>query len=369
MLERKLMGTTNKEVAKLGLGCMRFPKKEDGSIDQEQVNKMIDYAYEHGVNYYDTAPVYGDGTSETALGIAINKYPRDSYYLATKCPIWNLKELSDVERILDECLARLKTDYVDFFLLHALNAERVKTIKEMKIYEECLRLKSIGKIRHIGFSIHAPYEVLLELVDSFEFEFAQIQYNYLDEDSDPGLKGYEELKKRNIPMVIMEPVKGGTIANLPEVVGAPLRKLSDKSFASYGYRWVADCEGVNVILAGVSSFEQIKDNVQTFEENKRLTNEEKDAIEEVKNTILSRQKVGCTQCSYCMPCPFGVNIPRCFAIWNNKAMYSDFANERLRDLPVEDLEKCQACGVCLSKCPQSIQIPEKLAQMLEEAKK
>ncbi len=370
MIRKQMMGKTGLEVSLLGLGCMRFPQDENGVIDQQQVNKMIDYAYASGINYYDTAPVYGDGKSETALGNAISRYPRESYYLATKCPIWEIKEVEDVETILNDCLNRLHTNYVDFFLLHAINADRVKIIKEKKIIDKCLELKQRGIIKHLGFSIHAPYAVLLDLLDLYPFEFGQVQLNYLDEETDPGLKGYEELRKRGIPVVVMEPVKGGIIANLTSEIGKPLRDFSNDSFASFGYRWVMDHDAVRVVLSGSSSFDQIKDNIKTFSEDKRLSKEEYDAISKVKANLEARQKVGCTGCGYCMPCPFGVRIPRSFWIWNYIATYNDMASFFDKEpYPIEDLKKCKECHACETKCPQGIKIPAKLKQMLEEATK
>lgn len=368
MIKKQMMGKTGVEVSLLGLGCMRFPQDKDGIIDQEQVNKIVDYAYENGVNYYDTAPVYGDGKSETALGKAIHKYPRESFYLATKCPVWQVEEDNDVEKILDECLDRLQTTYIDFFLLHAINPPRFPMIKEKHIVEQCVELIKKGKIKHLGFSIHAPYETLVDMLDLYPFEFVQIQFNYLDEVSEPGLKGYEELKKRHIPVVIMEPVKGGAIANLTPSIGEPLRKISNDSYASFGYRWVMDHDAVRVILSGVSNFDQIVDNVKTFTENKPLNDAERLAIKQVEANIKAKQKVPCTGCAYCMPCPFGVKIPWDFRLWNYISTYNEIANpDEKAEYPIEDAKKCQSCHACESKCPQGIKIPTMLHKMLEEA--
>lgn len=362
MIEKNIFGKTGINISRLGIGCMRFPQDEKGIIDQEQTNSMIKLAMESGVNYYDTAPVYGDGKSETALGIALKPYDRSTYYIATKCPVWELKDTKDVERILDECLIRLQTDHVDFFLLHALNKARLKNVTK-DVFKELDRLKKIGKIKHVGFSIHAPIDVLKEILDMYDFEFAQIEYNYLDEDDAPGKAGYEEIEKRGLPCVIMEPVKGGIIANLSEKVGAPIKKISNASFASLGYRWVLDHSNAKVILSGSSSIEQITENIATFSEHKPLSKEEYKAIEEVKELIRKTQKVACTACRYCMPCPFGVNIPHTFANWNKLELIDSFLHSQYS---LEDAEKCKDCKACVSKCPQRINIPEIMKQIRKE---
>ena len=229
----------------LGYGCMRFPVREDKTIDEEKAQALLDHAIENGVTYIDTAYPYHDQQSETFVGKALSKYDRDSYYLATKLPVWMVKETSDVRKYFEEQLRRLQTDHVDFYLLHALNKERWEDIKRLDMIHEVEKLREEGKIRHIGFSFHDEYPVFEEILTYRDWDFCQIQLNYVDTVIQQGMKGYELTEKMGIPVVIMEPVKGGALAKLPSVMEDIFHDVSpERSVASWAFRYVATLPNV-----------------------------------------------------------------------------------------------------------------------------
>ena len=241
----------NCKISLLGFGCMRFPTLEDGvSIDEKKTEEMLDYAIEHGVNYLDTAFPYMSGKSEEFVGRYIKKYDRSKLYIATKLPIWDVKTLDDVKRIIDEQFKRLQVDYIDFYLIHAMNKERFETLANLNIFEYLTTLKQQGKIRNIGFSFHDEYEVFEKIIVNYEWDFAQIQYNYLDEDIQAGNKGYSIAEKLNVPLIIMEPLKGGTLANLPKHLEDMFKRINPYApIASYSFRWLAAHQNCKVILS------------------------------------------------------------------------------------------------------------------------
>lgn len=369
-MEYRRLDTIDKEVSLLGFGCMRFPTK-DGKIDRELSEKMIDIAIKSGVNYLDTAFPYHGGESEFFVGEVLKKYDRESLYLATKLPVWDVKTLDDAKRIFDEQLNKLDVDYVDFYLLHALDKSRWKTILELGVLDYCEELIEKGKIRYLGFSFHDDYETFETILRYRKWDFCQIQYNYIDTDIQAGDKGYALSKELGVPLVIMEPVKGGVLANLPEDVTDPLKEIRpEASAASWALRWVGSHDNVKVILSGMSSYEQVMDNLKTFGDFETLSEEEENAVNTVANTIRSRTRNGCTGCRYCMPCPFGVDIPRAFSIWNE---YGKYGNEGqairryFKDTPAEKLaDVCQKCGACEAECPQHLNIRDDLERMHAE---
>ena len=357
-----LLGNT---VSKLGFGAMRLPTKPDGSIDQEHFNKMVAYAIDKGVNYFDTSFVYHDGNSEVALGIALEPYERSSYLLADKMSFWSANSEEFLETSFQTSLKKLKTDYIDFYLLHSLNELTYSKAKAVHALEWAIQKKKEGKIRYLGFSIHADYDFLLDVLKDYDWDFVQIQLNYLDTDDNPGLKGYEELAKRGIPVQIMEPLKGGVLTDLPDTVTAPFAKLGGSN-ASFAFRWLAEKPGIGVILSGMSSMEQVEANTAIFDEIAPLNDEEKAAIDQVKQNILDSQKVGCTGCRYCMPCPVGIDIPGSFKAWNNKSMQKNSNWISSTAVDKNKIQQCVECGQCMNHCPQNIQIPVMLKQLLQE---
>ena len=362
-------------VSLLGLGCMRFPLNEDGTIDEAQAEAMIGRALNAGINYIDTAYLYHKGESEPFLGRALKKYPRNSFYLATKLPVWLVNSVEDAERLFKEQLSRLQTKYIDYYLLHALDAGRWEKLVKEGIIEWAEAKKASGKIRHLGFSFHDTYPVFREILTYRQWDFCQIQYNYIDTQVQAGDKGYELAAKMGVPMVIMEPVKGGRLANLPEEAKEALNEADpDRSAASWALRWVGSHENVKVILSGMSSMEQLEDNLETFGKFQPLTEAEEEAVEKAADLIRSR---GGTllpdddpNCRYCMPCPFGVNIPEMFSIWNNCAMFDEeekakkaYAEQKVQDASAD---LCKKCGACEKACPQGLSIRADLEKVAKE---
>ena len=357
----------------LGFGCMRFPTI-NGEIDEAKAEEMIDTAYKAGVNYFDTAYVYHNGKSESFVGKVLAKYPRDTYYIATKLPVWNLKEKEDVKKVIDEQFARLDKDVIDFYLLHSMQKkawDKAVEFEALKVIEE---YRKAGKIKYVGFSFHDSYEVFEEIINSYDWDFCQIQYNYVDTEIQAGLKGYKLTEEKGIPLVIMEPIKGGSLASLPKEVSEPFRKIHPEwSDASWALRFVASHENVKVILSGMSTLEQVKDNLATFENLEDLTNCELETINNVAQTLKARTKNGCTGCRYCMPCPAGVDIPNNFSAWN---LYYKYESENAASWAVRQVKategyatKCVRCGKCEAVCPQHLNIRKDLAQIAVEMKK
>lgn len=348
-------------LSKLGFGAMRLPEK-DGAIDQEQVNRMVKHAFDHGVNYFDTAYVYGDGASELALGTALQQLDRSKFYLADKMPFWSIGE-NHLDACFQTSLDRLQTDYIDFYLLHCMGRDTYGAAKQLDAIKWAVQKKKEGKIRHLGFSIHDDYEFLLEILGDYDWDFAQIQFNYLDLQDKPGLAGYEELTRRNIPIVIMEPLKGGALADIPDHIAAPFRALGGSN-VSYAFRWLAEKPGIVTILSGMSTLAQVEDNVRVFADIAPLSEAEHAAINQVEQNIKSTQKVPCTGCRYCMPCPMGVMIPDQFKAWNTQAMQPKSGNWISgAAVDAENAALCVSCGACMTHCPQHINIPEKLREL------
>lgn len=355
----------------LGFGCMRFPQNPDGSICEPEAEKMLDTAIQTGVSYIDTAYPYHNGDSEPFVGRVLKKYDRSRLFLATKLPVWNVKTLDDAKRLFQEQLDRLQTDYVDFYLLHCLDKEKWQLVLDLGLIPYFEEMKKEGKIRFFGFSFHDDFEVFKTILTYRDWDFCQIQYNYVDTDIQAGDRGYELAEELGVPLVIMEPVKGGSLAALPEEVTEPFRSYKpDASISSWALRWVASKPNVKVVLSGMSDMEQVNDNLQTFGSFQPLSLREKELVADVAAAIKKRTKNGCTGCAYCMPCPFGVNIPQNFRIWNDLSMYGNV--NRTRQAYFKDLEEsaradqCQKCGKCEEVCPQSLSIRENLEAAAKE---
>lgn len=368
------MQTGTERPSLLGFGCMRFPVTAEGAIDEAQAEAMIDRAIKAGVNYIDTAYPYHNGDSEPFVGRVLKKYDRDSFYLATKLPIWKVESLQDAKDVFEEQLARLQVDHFDFYLLHGLGRERWDKIQRLGLIPWAEELKRQGRIRYLGFSFHDSYEVFEEILTSRKWDFCQIQYNYMDRQVQAGDKGCQLAETLGVPLVVMEPVKGGTLAALPEeiagIFGGEPGKAGGHSLASWALRWVGTHPGVKVILSGMSTPEQLEDNLRTFEHFEPLSAGEQAVIEEAAAAIRRRVNNSCTGCRYCMPCPFGVDIPRNFSIWNEFAMYGNAKRTKARyqvDLAEEArADQCKKCGKCEQVCPQAIHIREDLERAAKE---
>lgn len=366
-MRRILVGGKEKQVSLLGFGCMRFPMKDD-KVDMELTQKMVNYAMDKGVNYIDTAYPYHGGQSELIVKELLKDKPRSSYFLADKLPLWECKTQEDVLRIFHEQLEKTGVEYFDFYLIHAVNKERYQQTLDLNVIEILEKLREEGKIRNIGFSFHDDLDSFKKWVELYNWDFVQIQLNYMDIDHQQGIEGYKILREKNIPVIIMEPVKGGSLAMFNERVEQKLLdKRPNESIASWAFRYVGSFSNVKVILSGMSDFDQVKDNIKTFANFEPLSEVESKLIKEVRNDLLKLEEVPCTSCNYCMPCPHGVNIPGNFRTFNAYSMYQneEKAKGSYKHLSKEDADAsmCIDCGECLPKCPQKIEIPTELDRM------
>ncbi len=358
------IGKLKCNMSKLGFGAMRLPLLEKGTIDQAKVSEMVDLCILGGINYFDTAYIYHSGRSEAALAQALAKHERSKYFLADKMPMSLVKNHLDLDKYFKESLERLNTNYIDFYLLHALSENAHQKVYDLEAVKWMQSLKATKKIKYMGFSIHASDEALEKYLKMADWDFVQIQYNYLDENDRPGRKGYERLVKAGIPIIIMEPLKGGLLANLPSHMTSPYQMLG-KSPQNLAFRWLCEHEGVATILSGMSTIEQIRDNLSIFKNEDPLTPMERSAIMMVSDVVLQSSKVACTGCEYCMPCPAGVDISTAFRAWNSKAFnYGKWISGT--DIDYNNARKCTNCKKCVSKCPQAIDIPAKLQEMILE---
>lgn len=367
MLYKKI-DKLNVNVSALGFGCMRFPINSEGKIEQVEAEQMLDLAIQNGVNYIDTAYPYHSGESELFVGKVLKKYPRDSFYLATKLPMFSVEKEEDALRFFNEQLNKLSMEYVDFYLLHALNKNSFQKVKDFDIVNKMVNLKKEGKIKYLGFSFHDDYEVFEEIINYYDWDFCQIQLNYMDTDTQAGMKGYNLCKEKNIPVIIMEPIKGGLLAKLPEAISKLLIKTDySKTDSSFALRYLAKLDNVKVILSGMSNLDQVKDNLNTFNNYQELSNDESNQINIVVEKLKQRIKNGCTGCRYCMPCPKGVNIPSIFYAWNQYGVYDNkdaFINRIENFIKKEEfVDKCVNCKACEKICPQHLSITENFKEI------
>lgn len=367
-MEKRKMENLGIETSLLGFGCMRFPVTAEGKIDEPEAERMLDKAIAAGVNYIDTAYPYHNGDSEPFVGRVLEKYDRNSFYLATKLPCWKVEAAEDADRIFEEQLQRLRTDYIDFYLMHALSGDSFRKMAQMGVVERLERLKAEGKIKYLGFSFHDGYEAFEEILNYRDWDFCQIQLNYMDTESQAGLKGYRLTQEKNVPLVIMEPVKGGSLAAFADDITGKFRELDpEASTASFALRWVGSLPNVKVVLSGMSTMEQLDDNLKTFSVFRTLSEQEKETIDGIVALINSRVQNGCTACRYCMPCPAGVDIPGNFRVWNTYHMYQNYnmvKNSWENGLGEEkQARNCVKCGKCENACPQKLHIREDLEKV------
>lgn len=376
-MEKRKWYDKNITTSLLGFGCMRFVMKNN-KIDEPKAQELVDIAYDNGINYFDTAVPYLDGQSEEFLGRALKKYDRSKLYIATKLPVGNYKNKTseDVEKAINEHLSKLQTSYIDFYLLHAMSKERLQIVKDLGIIDIVRRWKDEGKIKNFGFSFHDDYDTFKEILDLYDWDFCQIQFNYIDKDIQQGMQGYYDLVNKKIPIVIMEPLKGGRLVNFNEKVEEIFREYNDDPIVKWAFKWVASHEGVMTILSGMNEKEQLIENIDIFSNMEPMTKPEFDLVDEVASQLLELEVVGCTKCQYCMPCPYGVNIPGNFTVINEHEMYknANSANWSYKQLENQDSSStvCIGCEECIPKCPQFIDIPReliKVSQLMEEIRK
>lgn len=359
----------------LGFGCMRFPQNL-GIIDMKETESEIMTAYEAGVNYYDTAYIYPG--SEAALGEILEKNQiRKNVYIATKLPHYLIKKYEDLDKLFGEELKRLRTDYVDYYLMHMLtDTDTWNRLKDLGIEKWIENKKASGAIRQIGFSYHGNSEMFCNLVDAYDWDFCQIQYNYMDEHSQAGRRGLYHANKKGIPVIIMEPLRGGKLVNrLPDTAKKIFEEYKIKRTpAQWAFRWLWDQPEVTVVLSGMNSDEMVRDNIQTAStvEVGELGEEEQQMLKEVVKAINAKMKVGCTGCGYCMPCPKGVDIPGTFAAYNRRFAEGKFWSfvdyvicTTLRKNSTA-ASNCIGCGKCEKHCPQHIEIRKCLKEAQKE---
>lgn len=358
----------------LGFGCMRFSKKGN-AIDIDKTEKEIKAAYEAGVNYYDTAYIYPG--SEAALGEILERLGiRDEINIATKLPQYLIKSSKSIEKYFDEQCKRLRTDHIDYYLMHMLtDIEAWNNLKKLGIEEWIAEAKSSGKIRNIGFSFHGNTDMFLQILNAYDWDFCQVQYNYLDEHTQAGRRGVEEAHKKGIPVIIMEPLRGGRLVNLLPAKAKKIIAENPRGYsaAEWGFRWLWNQDSVTVVLSGMNSPQMVEENLRVASTSTpgMFTAEDDAAIDAIRNAIREKIKVGCTGCGYCMPCPKGVDIPALFRCYNQ--MYTEnkaggrkeyFQTVGIRKDPAIATQ-CIGCGKCEKHCPQGIEI----RKMIKEADK
>lgn len=379
------MGILDWEVSALGFGCMRLPKRF-GRVDEDEAIRIIRYGIDRGINYVDTAYPYHMGKSEIIVGKALQDGYREKVHLVSKLPMWSVKTEDDFTKFLNEQLKKLQTDHLDIYLFHGLNKSRFEKIKTLNLIPKMVQAKIEGKIKHFGFSFHDSLSVFKEIVDYYDWEVCQIQYNYMDTGIQATTEGLKYAYDKNIAVIIMEPVKGGTLAQPPKEALAIMEKSPVKRKpVDWALQFLWNKPEIAVVLSGMSNFKQVEENCNSAEKSgiDTLSSEEANIVEELAEYFTSNTAVSCTGCGYCMDCPNGVNIPENFSIINNIALSHGnslssivqrvrFRNKyRKMAKNKEDLKEklngrasmCINCGVCIEKCPQQIKIPNELAKV------
>ena len=379
----------------LGYGCMRWPQKrnEQGRnvIDQEEVNRLVDFALEHGVNYFDTSPVYLGGDSERATAEALNRHPRESWLIATKMSVFNATSYDDCVAMYHKSLDIFKTDHLDYYLLHGIGTlnDFNTRFKNTGVMEFLLKEREAGHIRNLGFSFHGNqegFDQIIALHDQYHWDFVQIQMNYVDWEHPNGRNTradylYAELDKREIPIVIMEPLRGGALSDVPAQIADKLKEREpERSIASWAFRYVGSFPRVLTALSGMTYMEHLVDNLETYLDFQPLDDEEKKMLLDIATMMEDYPLVKCTACNYCMPCPYGINIPGIFKFYNDNITAGTYVKSKEQEhyararrkyllayneaIPtVRQADHCIACRRCERDCPQNIRIPDELRRI------
>jgi len=360
-------------MSRLGFGAMRLPTLENGKIDREHAGKMVDRAYEAGVNYFDTAHPYHGGESQVFLGETLKKYPRESYHFATKLPTWAIDSKQKMVDIFNEQLVNCSMEYFDFYMIHGLGEDRYDKVDQYDIYNYLQEQKKAGKIKFVGFSYHGNFETFKRLFDNYKWDFAMIQYNYVDDVMMEMNKFYDLMIEHDTPCMVMEPVRGSYLAQPPQDALAEMQKFEGDKYSPAGWalRWCREKPNVAVTLSGMSNMEQTEENIRVFAESpEKLTEAETAMLNRARDIMLKIKTIPCTYCGYCMDCPTGVDIPRVFEVYNQ---FKLFPNEFRAGIGYGKLVRdgkgfpsCTGCGVCSPLCPQKIDIPARLAKVDEE---
>lgn len=357
------------KISQLGFGLMRLPteKNDHSKIKFKEAAEMLDYARKNGVNYYDVAWPYHEEQAEKFLGNYFeDRGGREEIHIATKSPVWLAKREGDFYLFLKEQLRRLKTDYIDFYLLHSLDKERWENSLKLKVFDDIERGKKEGMIQYLGFSFHDDFDTFKEIVDYYDWDFCQIQLNFMDTEHQAGLKGLEYAHNKGLDVVIMEPIKGGKLSYPPkDILSVWDKSQYDLSPSARALAYLWNREEVNVVLSGMSSLTHVKENIEVADkiEANMFSQEELDLYREVEELYDRRMQVGCTGCEYCMPCPNGVYIPDTFSHFNNLYVYEEEENKQLYKNQVKDghgADQCIECGICETLCPQHLEIIDDL---------
>lgn len=364
----EMKGYKNISLSRLGMGNMRLPLREDlegKPIDREKAQEIIDYAMAKGINYYDTAYVYNGGDSEKFLGEAMKKYPRESYCLATK---FNIGANPDYKAVFEQQKERLCTDYFDFYLVHAVMDHNYKKYEESGCIEYFKELKKQGIIRNLGFSNHSSPDTLRHFRDLYDWDFIQLQLNYYDWQYGSAKEEYEICTEKGIPVVVMEPVRGGRLADLTPEANERLKSSHpDWSVASWAFKWVKSLSNVQVVLSGMSNMEQIEDNVKTFDREDALSEKDMETLMKACEMFRNQMQVPCTACRYCCDeCPVKIDIPNVLMAYNNYKLSGDWVLGNLRSSDKPGPKDCVGCKKCTGHCPQSINVPKIMEELREK---
>ena len=367
----------DKNLSTLGLGCMRLPVDENNKIDIEKTREMVNYAFKNGINYFDTAWGYHDGESELVMGEILKDYPRDSFYLADKFPGFNLSLIKKVEEIFEKQLQKCQVDYFDFYLFHNVCEINIEQYLDPKyhIFEYLSKQKRLGRIKHLGFSAHANINNLKRFLEAYgdSMEFCQLQINWLDWDFQNAKEKVELVHSYGIPVWVMEPVRGGSLAKIPDIFEKELRALKPEySTVEWAFRFIQTIPDVVVTLSGMSNFQQIKENIEIFKTNNPLNSAESNTLFKIGKSMTSKDTLPCTACSYCTShCPMGLDIPWLMELYNEH-IYSGggfIAPMALEAIPKEKWPSaCLGCRACEDVCPQNIKISEMMTNFTKKLK-
>jgi uncharacterized protein len=377
-MKYRKFGKCDFKVSTLGFGCMRLPilNADEKQIDEEKAISLIRYAIDNGVDYIDTAYPYHKGSSEIVVGKSLKDGYREKVKLATKLPTWLINSYEDFDKYLNEQLGKLQTDHIDMYLLHALGKERWDNLLKLDIFKFIESALKDGRIKQIGFSFHDNLDTFKEIVDAYDWDFCQIQYNFLDENYQAGTEGLEYAANKGMAIIIMEPLKGGKLSQTPPISVKEIWCTTEapKTPAEWALRWIWNRAEVTTVLSGMNSMEQIIENMETAGSAlpNSLSGEDLELINKVKLQYNELIKVQCTACGYCLPCPVGVNIPKNFAILNEASMYNEYDRQSHvynNNLTLkEKAVSCVECGKCEILCPQHLEIRKHLKEVNEALK-
>lgn len=377
-MQKRLIKKTGDEIFPLGYGAMRLPLK-NGKIDRKKAKELIYHAIDKGVNFIDTAYLYGD--SETFLGEILTGEYKDKVKLSTKLPTINVRKYEDMEKLLDEQLTRLQRDSIDYYFIHAVDLKAVNRLLKKDLIKFFNKAKSEGKIKHVGFSYHGPKEEFPILVDGYDWDMVMVQYNYFDENVQASMEGIEYAASKGLGVFVMEPLKGGILAGkMPKEAEEIFKKANPKkSNAEWAMQWILNNRNVTCVLSGMNSMDQLNENLKVAYDTSPMSMsfEELETVELVKRVMRNSLKINCSTCGYCMPCPQGVNIPECMKIYNEKYLFDHkgFINPSFMDYyqyvggimgNSGNAGKCNGCGKCLRKCPQKLDIISELEKVKKE---